>query len=104
MPRSLSHLEIKHDLPCPEANWRTSSAAEWAHRQLITNQSTPSVRYSDAVLRFLSPRPDMGPLPAFDPYGAINITQFLLSSVREVSGWSTMTGRVSLERFEVSPL
>lgn len=102
MPRLLSHLEIKHDLPCPEACWTSSSAAEWAHRQLITNQSVPTIRYSEAVRHFLSPNPDAESLPQFDPYGAINITPFLLSSVREVSGWSTMTGRLSLERFEVS--
>ena len=33
-------------------------------------------------------------------FGAINIAQFLLSSIRELSGWSTMTGQVSLDRFE----
>lgn len=38
----------------------------------------------------------------FDAYGSLLIILFLMSSVREQSGWSTMTGRVSFERFEVS--
>ena len=99
IPRSLSHLEIKHDLPCREDCWTASSSALWAHRQLAARQSTPLVPYSDAVRIFLSPDPDIDSLPEFDLYGAINIAQFLLSSAREVSGWSTMTGRLSLERF-----
>jgi len=100
IPRSLSHLEIKHDLPCPEDCWTAFSSALWAHRQLAARQSTPLVPYSDAIKVFLSPNPDINSLPKFDLYGAINIAQFLLSSAREVSGWSTMTGRVSLDRFE----
>ena len=99
IPRSISHLEIKHDLPCPEDHWAASSSAEWAHRQLIVRQSGPSVQYADAVRRFLSPDADLNSLPVFDPYGAINIAQFLISSAREISGWSTMTGMVSTERF-----
>lgn len=100
IPRSLSHLEIKHDLPCREECWIASSPAQWAHRQLASRQSAALVPYSEAVRRFLSPDPDVDSLPTFDLYGAINIAQFLLSSVREISGWSTMTGRLSLERFE----
>ncbi|PMD30586.1 hypothetical protein L207DRAFT_520083 [Hyaloscypha variabilis F] len=100
IPRSLSHLEIKHDLPCREECWTAVSPALWAHRQLAARQSTPLVPYSEAVRVFLSPDPDIDSLPDFDLYGAINIAQFLLSSAREVSGWSTMTGRLSLERFE----
>ncbi|KAH7419255.1 hypothetical protein BKA64DRAFT_561572 [Cadophora sp. MPI-SDFR-AT-0126] len=100
IPRSLSHLEIKHDLPCPEDCWTAVSSALWAHRILAARQSTPLVPYSDAIKVFLSPNPDIDSLPKFDLYGAINIAQFLLSSAREVSGWSTMTGRLSLERFE----
>lgn len=100
IPRSLSHLEIKHDLPCREDCWTAFSSALWAHRQLAARQSIPLVPYSDAVRIFLSPGPDIDSLPEFDLYGAINIAQFLLSSAREVSGWSTMTGRLSLERFE----
>lgn len=99
VPRQLSHLEVKHDLPCPEQLWRTSSAAEWAHQQLISRQSGPLLKYPDAVRRFLSADVDPGSLPPFDPYGAINITQFLISSAREISGWCTMTGMVSLDRF-----
>lgn len=98
IPRSISHLEIKHDLPCPEDHWAASSSAEWAHRQLAARHSGPSVQYEDAVRRFLSPNADLNSIPAFDPYGAINITQFLISSTREISGWSTMTGIISMER------
>jgi hypothetical protein len=100
IPRSLSHLEIKHDLPCREDCWTAFSSALWAHRQLAARQSTPLVPYSDVVRVFLSPDPDIDSLPKFDLYGAINIAQFLLSSAREVSGWSTMTGRLSSERSE----
>jgi hypothetical protein len=98
IPRSISHLEVKHDLPCPQDHWAASSAAEWAHRQLVTRNSGPSVQYADAVRRFLSAE-DLSSIPSFDPYGAINITQFLISSAREISGWSTMTGMLSMERF-----
>lgn len=100
IPRSLSHLEIKHELPCPEDRWAASSAAAWAHRQLLTGHATPPLQYADAVRRFLSSDAAVDSLPPFDSYGAINITQFLLSSAREVSGWSAMTGRLSLERLE----
>ncbi|OAL45025.1 hypothetical protein IQ07DRAFT_463581, partial [Pyrenochaeta sp. DS3sAY3a] len=100
IPRSLSHLEIKHDLPCPEYYWTASSSGEWAHRQLIARQSGPAIQYQDAVRQILSSDSSIESLPAFDPYGAINITQFLLSSAREISGWSTMTGMLSMERLE----
>lgn len=99
IPRSISHLEIKHGLPCPEDQWKAFSSAEWAHRQLVSRHSGPSVQYADAVRRFLSPDPDLGDIPPFDPYGAVNIAQFLISSAREISGWSTMTGILSMERF-----
>lgn len=100
IPRSLSHLEIKHDLPCQEASWAASSSAQWAHRQLSAGQSAHSMLYADAVRRILSSEPNIDCFPKFDLYGAINIVQFLLSSAREISGWSTLTGRLSLERFE----
>ncbi|TGJ88334.1 hypothetical protein E0Z10_g428 [Xylaria hypoxylon] len=100
VPRQLSHLEVKHELPCAEALWNTSSAAEWAHRRLISQQSGPSINYPDAIRQFLSAEVNPITFPAFDPYGAINITQFLISSAREISGWCTMTGQISLERFE----
>ncbi|KAL2826939.1 fungal-specific transcription factor domain-containing protein [Aspergillus pseudoustus] len=101
IPRSVSHLEIKHDLPCPEEHWSAVSASEWAHRQLITRQGPgPAVQYADAVRRFLSQDPELvSTIPAFDPYGAINIAQFLISSAREISGWSAMTGMLSIDRF-----
>ncbi|KAJ6014043.1 fungal-specific transcription factor domain-containing protein [Penicillium herquei] len=99
VPRSISHLEIKHELPCPESQWSAASSAEWAHRRLLVNNSGPSVRYTDAVRLFLSSDSDLAAIPAFDPYGAVNIAQFLISSAREISGWSTMTGMLSMERF-----
>lgn len=99
VPRCLSHLEIKHDLPCPEDSWDACTSADWSHRRLVA-LNTRQTQYTEAVRLFLSHSPDVNAIPAFDPYGAINITQFLLSSAREVSGWSTMTGQVSLERFE----
>lgn len=101
IPRSLSHLELKHDLPCPEVCWTAPSSAQWAHQQLLGRHSGPSSQYVDAVRRFLSPDPsDLDSFPAFDPYGAINIAQFLISSAREITGWSTMTGRLSMERLD----
>ncbi|PKX92282.1 uncharacterized protein P174DRAFT_512924 [Aspergillus novofumigatus IBT 16806] len=100
IPRSISHLEIKHDLPCPEDHWTASSSAEWAHRQLISRYHPgSSVQYADAVRRFLSSDGDLASIPHFDPFGAINIAHFLISSAREISGWSTMTGMLSMERF-----
>ncbi|KAL6898450.1 fungal-specific transcription factor domain-containing protein [Trichoderma evansii] len=101
IPRSISHLEFKHELPCTEDNWAASTSAEWAHRQLVMrHHSGPSVLYTDAVRLFLSPEADLDVIPAFDPYGAINIAQFLISSAREVSGWSTMTGKLTMERIK----
>ncbi|KAK9233776.1 fungal-specific transcription factor domain-containing protein [Lipomyces kononenkoae] len=99
IPRSISHLEIKHDLPCPEIHWAASSPAEWAHRRLIAGNSSPGVQYVDVVRRFLTPDADLNSIPPFDPYGAINIAQFLISSAREISGWSMMTGMLSIDRF-----
>lgn len=99
IPRSLSHLEIKHDLPSAADLWTATSATEWAHRQLVTRRSTASIPYAEAVRLFLSSEPRFDSFPSFDPYGAINIVQFLISSAREMSGWSTMTGRLSMERF-----
>lgn len=101
IPRSLSHLEIKLELPCSPDCWAATSAEAWAYLQLTSpGYSLSSVQYSDAIRHFLSPEPGADPLPPFDPFGAINIAQFLLSSAREVSGWSAMTGRISLERLE----
>lgn len=100
VPRSLSHLEIKHELPCPEDHWTATSSGEWAHRQLLLRQAGPRVQYPEVVRRFLSSNADLCTLPPFDPYGTINITQFLISSAREISGWSTITGILSIERVE----
>lgn len=100
IPRQFSHLEIKHELPCPEDQWTASSPAEWAHKKLVTSMSGSPIQYPDAVRRFLSSASDLSSLSAFDPYGAINITHFLVSSAQEISGWCTMTGMISTERLE----
>lgn len=100
VPRSLSHLEIKHELPQPADCWNASSAAEWAHNRLAITQSKLPVQYTDAVRQYLSCSQDVETIPPFDPFGAVNIAYFLLSSAREVSGWSAMTGQLSLDRFE----
>lgn len=100
IPRSLSHLEIKQDLPCPEDQWAAATSGEWAHRQLLSRQVGPAVRYPEVVRRFLSSTADLCSVPLFDPFGTINITQFLISSAREISGWSTITGILSIERVE----
>lgn len=101
IPRLLSHLEIKHSLPCSEAAWNATSAASWAHLQLTSaTSSTSSTTLTEAIRNFLSQdQCDMSALPPFDPLGAISIAHFLLSSAREISGWSTLTGQISLERF-----
>ncbi|PWY93152.1 hypothetical protein BO94DRAFT_583392 [Aspergillus sclerotioniger CBS 115572] len=102
IPRAISHLEVKHDLPCPESLWLASSAADWAHRRLLAPHPATNMQYADAVRHFLSSAltdPPTSIVPAFDPYGAINIAHFLISSAREISGWSTMTGMLSMERF-----
>ncbi|KAH8424400.1 uncharacterized protein LDX57_002151 [Aspergillus melleus] len=98
IPRCISHLEVKHDLPCPEDQWTASSAADWAHRQLVARHPGPSVPYPEAVRRFLSS--ETSSIPTFDPYGAVNVAQFLISSAREASGWSTMTGMLSMDRLD----
>lgn len=100
IPRSLSHLEFKHELPCPDECWTAISASQWAHRRLLAKRAGPPVQYGDAIRHFLSADPDIDLLPAFDPYGTVNIAQFLISSAREITGWSTMTGRLCIERFE----
>ncbi|RAK96303.1 uncharacterized protein BO80DRAFT_366681 [Aspergillus ibericus CBS 121593] len=101
IPRAISHLEIKHDLPCPEDHWSASSAADWAHRRLLAPQHPANMQYADAVRHFLSTATltTLPSIPPFDPYGAISIAHFLMSSARELSGWSTMTGMLSIERF-----
>jgi hypothetical protein len=60
-------------------------------------------RYIQAVRTCMSPN-HSSCSPKYDAHGGLLIILFMLSSVREQSGWSTMTGRVSFERFEVSTL
>ena len=107
VPRSVSHLEFKHSLPSPSEDWAAPSSTAWAHRQLVAggyNQSSGAsavTGYTEAVRLFLSP--DDGrrsAIASFDAYGAVNVVQFLISSAREISGWSTMTGMLSLERIQ----
>jgi hypothetical protein len=102
IPRIISHLEIKLELPCTQDMWTATTSSEWAHRSLTSGKSIgASTRYIQAVRTFMSPNP--APCTAtLDAHGSLLIILFLLSSVREQSGWSTMTGRVSFERFEVS--
>lgn len=105
LPRSLSHLEIKHDVPCPESWWQIASAAEWAHRTLTVGPAQRSVRYWELVRRMFSQEclsVENLSTTTLEPYGAANIMLFLQSSVREASGWATMTGRLSMDRVEVS--
>lgn len=108
VPRCISHLEIKHDMPCPEDFWTATNSTDWAHRQLLNTgyggsggAAASMVQYVEAV-RWFSSRsdPELIPLPAFDAYGAISIAHFLISSAREISGWSTMTGTLSMERLQ----
>ncbi|KAM0750894.1 hypothetical protein T439DRAFT_380736 [Meredithblackwellia eburnea MCA 4105] len=99
-PRQVSHLEIKHDMPCPASLWAISSSAEWAHRTLLSKNATPTVRYAEAIRRFIYPSDSPESLPMLELQGAINVIHFLQTSLREVSGYSTMVGRVSLERLE----
>jgi hypothetical protein len=105
IPRTISHLEIKLELPCPQDTWTASTSSDWAHRSLTMGKSTdqgPS-RYIQAVRTCMSPN-HSSCSPKYDAHGGLLIILFMLSSVREQSGWSTMTGRVSFERFEVGVL
>ena len=101
MPRQFSHLEIKHELPCAEAFWTAASSTEWAHRKLVAqNPGTRPMQYAEVVRRLVSSDGEINSIPEFDPYGTVNITHFLASSAREVSGWCAMTGIIGTERIE----
>ncbi|ODO02043.1 hypothetical protein L198_02774 [Cryptococcus wingfieldii CBS 7118] len=97
-PRSLSHLEIKHELPCRSSLWDAVSATDWAHRSLVASTDTACPRFLDTIRRAFSSNLDAS--LQVDSYGASLMTHFVLSSVREMTGWSTMTGRSCFERFE----
>ena len=104
IPRAISHLEIKHDLPCPENVWNAESASAWAHRNLVNANAAdrgkdPSNRFIQVVRGWMAPTPTAGPLNS--SYSALLLVLYMHSGVREVSGWSTMTGRICFERFEV---
>ncbi|WVQ81088.1 hypothetical protein IAT38_003210 [Cryptococcus sp. DSM 104549] len=97
-PRCLSHLEIKHELPCSDDTWSATSSAEWAHRALLVNPgAAPRMRFLEAVRSMFAQAND--PL-RLDAMGASIMTHFILAGVREMTGWTTMTGRSCFERFE----
>ncbi|OWZ48953.1 early growth response protein 1 [Cryptococcus neoformans AD1-83a] len=106
-PRCLSHLEIKHELPCGDDLWNAFTPTEWAHRSLIASStcslggsSSTRMRFLDMVrAAFVNQVEDPLPLP-LDSTGASLMTHFVLASVREMTGWTTMTGRSCFERFE----
>lgn len=107
VPRLLSHLEIKHDMPCLDTVWNIDSAAEWAHHKLLARHQigagAETMQYSQAI-RYMFSVADEDPAhyPHLGLQGVMSVIHFVLSSLREVSGWSTMTGSVSMERPEVS--
>ncbi|KAE8543207.1 hypothetical protein D1P53_000695 [Cryptococcus gattii VGV] len=106
-PRCLSHLEIKHELPCGDDLWNACTPTEWAHRSLVASSACSSGGNSSKRMRFLdmvraafvNQVEDPLPLP-LDSTGASLMTHFVLASVREMTGWTTMTGRSCFERFE----
>lgn len=98
-PRLVSHLEIKHDLPCPEEQWQAKTPEEWAHASLL--KPFKPIRYIDAIRATLKPE-SSAELAAFGSSGLLCVLLFILTSVREVSGWATMSGRLCADRFEVS--
>lgn len=99
LPRLLSHLEIKHELPCPEPMWSAQTSTEWAHLALLNNGRQTSNRYLEVVQDCLSTKPSRD-VTGLEPFGALIILLFFLSSAQEVSGWTTMTGRLCFERFD----
>ncbi|KAL1306429.1 hypothetical protein AAFC00_005129 [Neodothiora populina] len=99
LPRILSHLEIKHDLPCAEEMWLCRTSTEWAHRALVNNTNKSPRQYLATVRECLAGTSTFD-ASTLDSYGALAVILFLSSSVREASGWSTMTGRPCFERFE----
>lgn len=101
MPRQFSHLEIKHELPCPQEFWAATSSSEWAHRRLVAqNPGTRPMQYPEVIRRLVSSDGNISSIPDFDPFGTVNITHFLASSAREVSGWCAMTGIIGTERID----
>lgn len=100
----MSHLEIRHEIPCSDNLWSQSTATGWAHASL-TDDSGPSPRYITAVRGYLSNSAEAGAVSSsLNAYALTLVHSFVLSSVRESSGWSTMTGQVCFERFGVSLL
>lgn len=98
-PRLLSHLEIKHDLPCSEQIWSCATSAQWAHQALTRQKSRSPTKYITTIQDCLSTGNTFD-VSTLEPYGALIVILFLLSSARELSGWTTMTGRLCFERFD----
>lgn len=65
----------------------------------MADRAATPVRYCDAIKRVLSTSPATDTVWLECP--KVGIIHFLSSSLREVSGWSAMSGLVSPERFEV---
>ncbi|WVF71788.1 hypothetical protein IAT40_006596 [Kwoniella sp. CBS 6097] len=99
VPRGISHLEIKVDLPCSEAAWTIPTAAEWAFYGLVTDPSNSPTRYLGAIRMCMSPDAAERGM-SFGTYGCLAMILYALSGVREMSGWSTVTGQVPIERFD----
>lgn len=62
---------------------------------------TPPTRYIDAVRNSMSMADATRNLVGH-PLSVLLVMMFHFTSIREVSGWATMSGRMSFERFEVS--
>ncbi|CED82116.1 hypothetical protein PROQFM164_S01g003283 [Phaffia rhodozyma] len=99
VPRLISHPEIKHSMPCHESVWSIATASDWAHRTLVMKPSAPiPIRFSDAIKKVLCAAETGESCPA--EFYTVGVLHFLTSSLREVSGYSAMTGQVSQERFK----
>lgn len=100
-PRALSHLELRHDMPAANSVWEQETATAWAHRSLL-GQGDKTARYTTAVRDCLSDAPVPETFASMDAYALSLVVSFILSSTRENSGWSTMSGQVCFERAAVS--
>jgi hypothetical protein len=74
--------------------------AEWAHQMLVGSMNRPKIRYIDAVRQSFNCSAEY--MSSLGTPSVQLVLMFHYTSLREVSGWSTMTGRASLDRFEVS--
>jgi hypothetical protein len=60
------------------------------------------MRYNEAIRLTVNPDSSDVLTHQLELQGLLNVIHFLQSSLREISGWSAMTGLVSSDRFEVS--